>query len=159
MYKKDTKMKNYIENISELLKTLDQITETAKPLFGKMSAQHMIEHLSFALMFSNGKLPQKLYLSEEKANYAKQNLLNSDLEFPKGYKAPMLGEELLDLKFPSFETAKTKLLTEIDDFKDYFEQNKEKKIMSPVFGELNQEEWIRFHNKHFTHHFKQFGVE
>lgn len=152
-------MKNYIENKRELLKALEQITEEKKPLFGKMSAQHMVEHLGFAVMFSNGKLPQKLYLSDEKANYAKQNILNSDAEFPKGFKAPMLDDNLLDLKFQNLESAKSMLLKEIEDFKNYFEQNKEQKIMSPVFGELNEEEWTRFHNKHITHHFKQFGVE
>jgi len=30
--------------------------------------------------------------------------------------------------------------------------------LNPTFGELNKAEWEIFHEKHFTHHFKQFGI-
>ena len=39
----------------------------------------------------------------------------------------------------------------------YFAE-KDIKTTNPVFGDLNYEEWIRFHSKHFAHHFKQFGL-
>jgi len=31
-------------------------------------------------------------------------------------------------------------------------------FIPPRLGKLNYKEWIIFHNKHFTHHFKQFEL-
>ena len=40
----------------------------------------------------------------------------------------------------------------------YFEENKDATPINPTMGELNKQEWIIFHNKHFEHHFKQFNL-
>ena len=32
------------------------------------------------------------------------------------------------------------------------------KPVNPTMGELDRHEWVKFHNKHFTHHFKQFDL-
>jgi hypothetical protein len=42
-------------------------------------------------------------------------------------------------------------------FVTYYEQNPSKIHLHPVFGPLTKSDWERFHSKHFTHHFKQFG--
>jgi len=44
------------------------------------------------------------------------------------------------------------------DYLKYFELNPEVKTVNVTFGELNKDEWDIFHQKHFAHHFSQFGL-
>ena len=67
-------------------------------------------------------------------------------------------EELLPLKHPDLPTAKKQLIQELLDFFKYFELNPDAKPENPVAGILTFKEWVIFHNKHITHHFRQFGL-
>ncbi len=68
----------------------------------------------------------------------------------------MLSEEPLPVKFETIEKSIDDLVIQIDVFLMHF------KIADtenhPFFGELDFEEWKKFHVKHFTHHFKQFNL-
>lgn len=148
-------------NINErdkIFETLSQLKSDSIPLFGKMTAQHMIEHLMLAISFSNGKLPQRIMVDERVAKTIRHYTINTDKEMSIGFKAPMLGDDLLPLSHPDLKTAIEFLKKQLDDFDFYFKHNPDAKPISPVIGELNYGEWIVFHNKHFTHHFKQFGL-
>ena len=147
-----------INNRADVYARLGQLKSNSIPVFGIMTAQHMIEHLSYALMMSNGKRPQKLYFPKEKAERIKAHVIHSNLEMPIGFKAPMLGDELPKLVFPDLETAIDKLKKEFIAFDTFFEMDKTAILMHPTMDELNYEEWVKFHNKHFTHHFKQFNL-
>lgn len=141
--------------VFEMLKKLQSDTP---PLFGKMSPQHMIEHLMLALSFSNGKSPQPLMVDERVAKTIKHYTINTNKEMSVGFKAPMLGDDLLPLTYSNLESAIEHLREELNSFDLYFKINPNATPVSPVIGELNYNEWIIFHNKHFTHHFKQFGL-
>ena len=145
----------YREN---LITKLESLKVDNLPVFGKMTSQHMVEHLITAVMFSNGRLPQKLYYPLEKADMIKSSLIYSDKEFPIGFKAPMLGYDLPKLMFQDLPTSKLKLLSELDNFDLYFLNHENSTPINPVLGPLDKHEWIKFHNKHFTHHFKQFNL-
>ena len=71
---------------------------------------------------------------------------------------PVFGPDLLPLEFSGIEEAKEKLKSEIKDYIKYFKDNPDAKPTNVTFGELNKEEWDIFHQKHFTHHLKQFGL-
>ncbi len=58
-----------INNRQDIIKKLGGLEIVSSPMFGKMTAQHMVEHLMVALMFSNSKLPQKLYFAHDKADF------------------------------------------------------------------------------------------
>lgn len=138
---------------------LHKLHSQSKPLFGIMTAQHMIEHLIDTLQFSNGKQDTELYFTEEKAAKMKAYLIDSDNVISVGFKSPLLPTDaLLPLKFSDFDLAKTALETELKDFHFYFNENPEAKPTNPTLGKLNYQEWIIFHQKHFKHHFKQFGL-
>ena len=136
---------------SKLLK----IKKEAIPLFGKMNGQQMIEHLSFLLQISNGKVAADYYVSDEKSARRKP-FLNTEGELQVGFKAPLLSEEPNALKFHSVGEAINDLFIQIDAFKTHFESVKAEN--HPFFGELDYDYWQKFHVKHFTHHFKQFGL-
>jgi len=50
------------------------------------------------------------------------------------------------------------LIVEIGDFFIFYEKDKGKITVHPVFGELDFEGWIQMHHKHFLHHLKQFDI-
>jgi len=147
-----------INNRADIFKRLENLKENTPPVFGKMTARHMVEHLSLGVKFSNGKLPQKLYFPVEKAQEIKAFVIYTDKELPAGFKAPMLGDEPENLLHPGLEEAIASLQTELNNFDDYFKQYKDAKPINPTMGALDHKEWILFHNKHFSHHFKQFGL-
>src|SRR5579863_7806281 len=124
-------------NKQEIFEILDQLDVNAIPLFGKMTAQHMVEHLCGAVIFSNGKLPQKLYYPLEKAAAMKNILIYSEKEFPFGFKAPMLTDDLPNLVFTDLPTAITRLSKQMDNFHQYFAENPDRKPIHPALGELD----------------------
>ena len=132
-----------------------QIKKDISPLFGKMNGQQMIEHLSFVLQISNGMVDADCHVSTEKSSKRKP-FLDTDGELQIGFKASMLSEEPNELKFNSIEEAINDLCAQIDNFKTHFETVKAEN--HPFFGELDFKYWQKFHVKHFTHHFKQFGL-
>lgn len=147
-----------IQERNTVFEILAKLKSDTAPLFGKMSPQHMIEHLCLSLTFCNGKLPQVLMVDERISKAIRHHTLNTNEEFKIGFKAPMLPDEPIALIHPDLNSAITQLKKEMQDFDLYFKTNPDKTLMSPVLGELNYAEWIAFHNKHFTHHFRQFGL-
>ncbi|WP_299062441.1 hydroxymethylglutaryl-CoA reductase, degradative [uncultured Polaribacter sp.] len=141
--------KNLIRN------QLSKINKNTKPVFGKMNGQQMIEHLSFLLQISNGKVDADYYVSDEKSARRKP-FLNTQGELQVGFKAPLLSEEPNEMKFNSIGEAINDLFIQIDSFKLHFKTAKAEN--HPFFGELDYQYWQKFHVKHFTHHFKQFGL-
>lgn len=148
-------IQNHIE-ISDLLKKLNPDTQAS---FGIMAPQHMIEHLILLVKLSNGGIKGQLIRSEETAVKWKQGLIYTDMEFPMGVRIP--GEEesvLTDLRYENLEKAIDKLKSELTIFEEFYKNDKDKSTMHPALGLLNYNEWTVFHNKHFAHHFKQFGL-
>ncbi|MFN4082902.1 MAG: DUF1569 domain-containing protein [Bacteroidia bacterium] len=142
-------------NASEIL---HHINNDCKPLWGKMSAQHMVEHLAIVLKISIGKIILSLEEPTEKTERIKQLFLISDKPFQKNFVNPITKENLLPLQFSEMEESKKDLQNAIQDFINYYEQHAEHKHQHPVFGMLNKKEWYIFHEKHFTHHFSQFAL-
>lgn len=143
--------------VYNFLEILNDLKVETKPLWGKMSAQHMVEHLIFAVQMGNGKLILECFNPPEKLPLMKR-ILMSNKPLPKLFINPVIGQDLMELKFSNLDEAKFNLKKEIDDYYDYFEKNPEAKLVNVTFGDLNFEEWEIFHKKHFTHHLSQFGL-
>jgi hypothetical protein len=143
--------------LTALAKNLDQITPDTAPLWGEMTAQHMVEHLTSALRLSNGDITIEQF-SEEKKIPALRAFLMSDRPMPRNFKSPANGDGLPLLKHPDLEKAIASLFKALARFHQYHETNPGAKPVNPVFGPLSYEEWIHFHLKHFQHHLTQFGL-
>jgi oxepin-CoA hydrolase/3-oxo-5,6-dehydrosuberyl-CoA semialdehyde dehydrogenase len=138
-------------------KPVHKLTTGTEAQWGKMTPQHMVEHLVITLKIANGKLRTKQAVSDEEVELRKK-FLYSDAAFEKNIKNPVLGDELPKLRNANLDEAREKFLQEIDDFYEFFKSNPDAKPIHPLFGELFKSEWERFHLKHFTHHFSQFGL-
>lgn len=147
-----------INNRELLLHALNTLTETSVASFGKMSAQHMIEHLLLTVKISSNKLPHVCAFREEKANAFKQALIHSSAAMPQGFRSPILTDEPPQLVYADIQSALTELEQELAYFEDFFKTNPDIRTSNPSLGDLTYDEWVIFHNKHFTHHFKQFNL-
>ena len=147
-----------INDLAALTSALNNLQADTPASWGKMSPQNMIEHISSIVLFSNGRKSIPLLYPEEKAAAFKAYLIDSDNEFPKNFKAPLIGEEPLAYRFESLDAAKAALFKELKNYSNYHNENNDAVIMHPTLGLLDQREWTIFHNKHFTHHFKQFNL-
>lgn len=144
---------------TKLFEILSKLQTDSKPQFGAMTPQHMVEHLAFAVRFSNGKEPQLHHYPTDKEEKIKGFVIGTDNEMPIGFKSPVLPKEGLPiLKHSSLTNAIDNLKTELTDFDNYFINQPLQKPINPTMGELNHQEWVRFHNRHFTHHFRQFSL-
>ena len=133
------------------------LNENFKPIFGSMNAQQMIEHLSSVTQIANGNWNLDVYVSDEKTARRKP-FLNTENELQTGFKASFLSDEPIALKFGSIHLAIDDLLRQLELFVKVFTEDEHKTVVHPFFGELNFEAWKKFQVKHFTHHFKQFGL-
>ena len=153
---RDTRV-NWIDflNFDILKSKLSRLQTNSKPVFGKMNGQQMIEHLSFLMQISNGKVKADYYVSDEKS-LRRKSFLDSENELQIGFKPPMLAEDPYPVKFKTIQDAIDDLIHQIKEFENHF---KTATIENhPFFGELDYEYWKKFHVKHFTHHFKQFNL-
>lgn len=137
---------------------LSKLKREATPKWGIMTAQHMAEHLINSILSSNGKRVVNLVTPAEQLE-ARRGFLLGPLPFQKNIRTATGGTAILsDLKLPDLDTAKSKLLSELEGFFTYFEGHDGIKPMNAIYGELTKPEWMVFHQKHIRHHFTQFGL-
>jgi hypothetical protein len=141
----------------DLLAPLYQLPTDAQPKWGVMGPQHMVEHLSLIMRVSNGKINAPLSSPEEKLPRL-LNFLRSEAPLPREFKAPGISATPAPLRFAGMEEAIARLEREVADFRTFFKENPEATPIHPVFGPLSFADWVLFHNKHFTHHYAQFGL-
>ena len=136
---------------------LKKIDSKSTPLWGIMSPQRMIEHLTDAINLSRGKHDFKLELKEEHVPKA-QAFLISDHPLPKNFKATFAPENVL-IRNNNITEAILEFEKSWKRFIADYTANPEKKSLHPNFGALDFELWKRLHSKHVTHHLAQFGIQ
>ncbi|MFH1195786.1 MAG: hypothetical protein V1720_08725 [bacterium] len=146
-----------MEELKKIVSLVDNLTEDRLPIWGRMTHQHMIEHLISVLRISCGELSIGCMIPQERWDLMKRVLM-SDKPLPKDFVNPLIGADLLDLEYDDLNSAIIILKEYFEKFLKYFENNPDAVLLNPTFGELNFQQWIQFHKKHFTHHFKQFGL-
>ena len=156
-------MKTKEENIQFLRDHVRNIYEKLTPehiaLWGRMDAQQMLEHLGLAIKVSSGKINVEVITPPDKVEKLKRIAVLSERPLPMGFQNPVLPETPIPYYFINFNEAKKALWEELDFFFDYFTREGDNhKRPHNVFGDLNYEEWLMFHYKHFMHHGAQFGL-
>ena len=138
---------------------LDKLTEDSKPVWGTMTAQHMVEHLEYSLRIASSEIQDFEIETPEKILEKVHDSLYNHRAMPRNFEAPKVLEvQVKDLRFENLNIAKHKLLETYDEFISYFKENKGVTTKNVVFGTLNKFEWDLFNTKHFNHHFEQFGL-
>ena len=139
-----------------LNKILSGLSPKMKPLWGIMNPQQMIEHLIDCVRDTNGKTFAPFTRNKKEAESEKELMVYTDMELPRGIKASGVPEIPAPCVYKNLDEAIAQLNKELDDFENYFKADG-RTAVHPGYGPLNYDEWVFFHGKHFTHHFKQFG--
>lgn len=140
-----------------LAEKLTTLAPDAKPEWGIMTPQHMVEHLSSLFLFTIEKIKDVNFFDEEKQKKNYEYLILNKQPFRKNVKIPGL-EELRPLRFGSMQEAIAALQSLVEKFYAYFADDKNKKTRHPAIGLLNFEEWELNHYAHAMHHLEQFGL-
>ena len=80
-------------NLDKYINLITQLNADTSPKWGKMSAQHMVEHLILAVQNGNGKLKLECFNPPEKLPVLKRYLLSSR-PLPQGFVNPYIGDDL-----------------------------------------------------------------
>lgn len=139
-----------------MLDALDRLTISKKPLWGKMTAQEMVEHLSDLLIMSRGL--NNFTPNENDETFARrQQFLYSDKEMARNIVIPFR-KDIIELRHNELELSIDEFTIEWLNFIEYYEENPGATETHPYYGELDFEKWGKLHVKHFKHHFQQFEL-
>ncbi len=146
--------KNYLTEV--VPQKLQQLKAEDKALWGSMTVPQMVDHLRRAVLFSFSPEKAEITTPAEKLPLYKRFLMSDkpfgeNLPQPSGFnRVPAYPEEL--------EPLKKELLRVIGEMLDFFDARPDFRSVHPSFGELSPQEWLHLHQKHFEHHFRQFGL-
>jgi hydroxymethylglutaryl-CoA reductase len=142
--------------LETMLSILNRLSSSKTPLWGKMNAQEMVEHLSDMLMMSRGTGNFTIDVDAETIA-RRQQFLSSDKEMAKNIAVPFT-KEIIELRHDELELALDEFAEEWINFTEYYENNPSASVIHPYYGDLDFNLWLKMHDKHFMHHFKQFGL-
>lgn len=146
--------KAYFKALAQKARSL---TSESKPLWGGMSAQHMIEHVVGSWRISNGRSKAPLLLSEDESARRKATLATDD-PYPKNLMNPIFFNGLPPLRKPSLASAIDQLEDEMEAFFAHHDAHPNTIEMHPIYGPMVYAEWMHFQRKHMRHHWTQFGL-
>jgi len=149
-------MKFVQADLCAFLEILENLDEKKSASWGKMTPQRMIEHLSDCIYMSCGIGNHELLIPEEKIK-GMQAFLISDKEMPQNIQVPF-AKENTPLRNTDIELALDEFTMAWVDFEEMYSEDSKKTALHPYYGNLNYEQWLLLHSKHFTHHFTQFGL-
>lgn len=138
---------------------INQLEEKAKPLWGIMTPQHLIEHFIYLFKMSIGEIQLEAITPLDKIQ-AYQASLHSDRLLPKNFEAPYLQKGRPEnLEYASLEDAKAAFSIYFDKYEAYYRNNQKAKNTHVIYGALDKEHWDLLLAKHFDHHFRQFDLK
>ena len=154
------KQETFVEMTEEKIQEcLNKLKADAKPKWGIMTPQHMIEHLEYTYKIASGDIQDFEIATPEKILEKVHNSLYNYEKFPKNTSFPLLEKDKLDdLRHPDLAIAIEKFKEQREKYLEYFNENPDAILKNLVFGELNRYESYLLERKHLNHHFEQFGL-
>ncbi|MCC6725767.1 MAG: DUF1569 domain-containing protein [Saprospiraceae bacterium] len=147
----------FFEN--ELESLLKKLSPTTTPLWGSLTAQHMVEHLAWAIDGAMERWTTPVITPEDKLP-AFRRFLTSNVSMRPHFPHPAMPTqgELPALHTANLEASIAEFWERWREFEAYCEANPNMATNHPVFGPLNPTDWRLIHFKHVVHHLSQFGV-
>ncbi|MEZ4936875.1 MAG: hypothetical protein R2799_04710 [Crocinitomicaceae bacterium] len=141
-------------NLNQIQAVLNNLQVHTTPLWGEMSPKEMVVHMQDTLKISNHKTSLEILTPEDKLPLY-IGFLNSKKEMPKGYKVDYFQKP--DLSQSQLDDLINAHNLELEEFFTHHHESNYSAI-HPIYGDLNYDLWCKLHQKHYTHHFKQFGL-
>jgi oxepin-CoA hydrolase/3-oxo-5,6-dehydrosuberyl-CoA semialdehyde dehydrogenase len=139
--------------------SLAKLQEDAKPEWGTMTAQTMIEHLEYSYRIASGEIQDFEVVTPEAYLEKVHASLYNYRKFPKGSEFHLAERaKINEPKHENLETAKAKMLEARATTLQFFKDNPGVRNKHGVFGPSNSYEWYLMERKHLNHHFSQFNL-
>jgi len=143
---------------SEIEAKLNALTESTKPEWGRMTAQHLVEHFEYFNRLGLGDVKGEILTPDDKIEKYQDSLWNH-YPMPKNFEHPNFKKgELEELRFENMNEAKEAYWKSYEEVQNFYKENPDGKLMNPVFGMLDKYHFKLLNNKHMHHHFTQFGL-
>ena len=141
---------------ADLLKRLAAVRNDTPRVWGKMSAQQMICHLSDSYKVVTGKKPASYVENLFTRTLVKWAALWLPFPWPHGTKTMPEVDQFVGGTPPTdFETDRRQLIALTEEF------TANPAILAasrhPFFGRMSTDEWMRWAYLHMDHHLRQFG--
>lgn len=136
---------------------LKKLNGAEKGMFGVLSPQGMIEHMTDSFAIGWGRIKEPAQLSEDVMVKARSFAL-SEKEFKPGTKNSLMTETPAALRKTNINDAIHELDQEIHAFINYYKNNPQGVVTNPFYGDLNYDQWLHLLHKHAIHHLKQFNL-
>ncbi|MES2133502.1 MAG: DinB family protein [Bacteroidota bacterium] len=142
----------------QYISLLEQLSDNEVGLWGVLSPQGMIEHMSDCMGAAYGRIKLPLSIPEEFVEKSRAFAL-SDKPFKENTKNALMSETPAPLRTKSMTEAIAELEQEIKAFFAFYDSHPGHKELNAFFGELNYEEQLHLLHKHAWHHLKQFNLD
>lgn len=142
----------------EYIPLLEQLSDNEVGLWGVLSPQGMIEHMSDSVGAAYGRIKHPLTTAPEFLERARAFVL-SDKPFKENTKNALMPETPAPLRLHSMTEAIEELRKEINAFMDFYAAHPGHRELNAFFGEMNYEEQLHLLYKHAWHHLKQFNLD
>ncbi|MDD7888163.1 phenylacetic acid degradation bifunctional protein PaaZ [Flavivirga sp. 57AJ16] len=154
------KQETFVEMTEEKIQEcLNKLTANMKPKWGRMSPQHMVEHLEYTYRIASGEIQDFEIKTPEKILEKVYNSLYNYDKMPHDHMFPLAeASKIEELKSDNLEEAIIKLNKARNSYLEYFKENPDATLKNVVFGDLNRYEWYLLERKHLNHHFEQFNL-
>ena len=129
----------------------------SRPVWGKMTAQQMVEHLIWTFELSTGLAHAECPIPEAQRERLKA-FLYENRPTPCEFMNPVLTAGLPPLRHKSLAEAVASLRAAVNHFAQKAASTPDATYLHPVFGPIGLDEWARAHFKHAYHHLLQFGL-
>lgn len=136
------------------------LKESTPSLWGDITAQQMVEHLSLEIAYASKKIIPTNLIPTKRMAFWKAKFFNNDISIPKNFtaKGALPVGEVLPPRFSSLKEAIWVYNISVNEFALYFKKELTKVTFHPFFGYLSYDEWLYYLDKHIQHHFSQFGL-
>ncbi|GAB5524584.1 MAG: hypothetical protein Roseis2KO_24560 [Roseivirga sp.] len=141
----------------EFPRLLRQLPVDAKPAWGLMTPQHMVEHLIVTYKMSIGRIKIPVISATEDHPRLKAYLMK-DSPMRRSVPSPTGNNELQPLRSASLQEAVDKAIKETGSFLKFVDEQPDFMADHPYGGPMRADEWLFFHRKHIKHHFIQFNL-
>jgi hypothetical protein len=142
----------------EYVDKIRDLRPDAERKWGKMNVQQMVEHMAEYIAMASGKIETEKIVTPAEHLEGYRRFLTTEKEFRENTPNVLMPETPALVKHSSLEAAIDELKEEIDHLFKAFEDDCDKKVLNPIFGELDYEMTVQLLYKHAWHHLRQFGI-
>lgn len=143
--------------VGELVALIGSLPRDARPRWGTLDRDGLIEHLVWTLRHAMGRSAQAPFMGNWiTRRVVKPLLLGGWIRMPRNVRVPAAAARRgVTLREPGdLET----LHALLEEYVNLVQADELRPAPHPAFGPMSVDDWDRLHVLHFEHHLRQFGL-